>query len=201
MLTVAVTGGIGSGKSTAADLFAAQGVSIIDTDQLARELTTPGQPALAAIAEVFGPNVIGADGALDRAALRRVVFDDPRQRQRLEAILHPLIRRLMLERAAAADGPYAMLVIPLLFETGQTAVADRILVVDIPPEMQIRRVIERSALSRHEVERILASQVGREVRLAGADDIIDNSGTFAQLAPRVQALHRRYLQLAGQRRH
>lgn len=195
MLKVAVTGGIGSGKSTVANRFAKLGASIIDTDQLAYELTAPGQPALATIADAFGRGVIDADGALDRAALRCIVFKDPQQRQRLEAILHPLIRRLMLERLEAADGPYAMPVIPLLFETGQTDVADRILVVDVTAEIQVTRVTARSALSRDEVERIMASQVSREVRLAGADDIIDNSRTVEQLGPRIQELHQKYLRL------
>ena len=137
---IAVTGGIGSGKSTVTDRFQQLGVSIVDTDQIAHELTAPGQDALRIIADAVGRGIIHVDGALDRAALRRIVFHDPRQRQRLEAILHPLIRRSMLERAEAADGPYVMLAIPLLFETGQTEVADRILVVDLPVEIQITRV-------------------------------------------------------------
>ena len=188
-----MTGGIGSGKSTVTDRFAQLGASIIDTDRLAHELTAPGQPALEAIADAFGRGVIDADGALDRAALRGIVFQAPSKRRQLEAILHPLIRRLMLERLAAADGPYAMLVIPLLFETGQTDVADWILVIDVPVEIQVSRVMERSALSREEVERIVASQVSREARLAGADDIIDNSGSIDQLDSQVQALHQRYM--------
>ncbi len=193
MLKVAVTGGIGSGKSTVTDRFEQLGASIIDTDRLAHELTAPGQPALEEIADAFGRGVIDTDGALDRAALRGIVFQAPSKRRQLEAILHPLIRRLMLERLAAADGPYAMLVIPLLFETGQTDVADRILVIDVPVEIQIIRVMDRSALSREEVERIIASQVSREARLNGADDIIDNSGSIDQLNPQIQALHRRYM--------
>jgi len=196
MLKIAVTGGIGSGKSTVVDRFEQLGASIVDTDLLARELTEPGQFTLKTIADTFGPGVIDANGALDRAALRRIVFQDRQRRQRLEAILHPLIRQTMLERVEAADGCYAMLVIPLLFETGQTDVADRVLVVDVPTEVQVARVMDRSGLSREEVERIIASQVSRERRLAGADDIIDNSGCVEQIDPQVRKLHQRYLHLA-----
>lgn len=200
MLVIALTGGIGSGKSTVADALAARGAGVIDTDRLARELTEPGQPALTAIAAAFGPDLIGADGQLDRAALRGLVFRDPAARRRLEAILHPLIETRMLERLAMLTTPYAVLVIPLLLETGQQSHADRILVVDVPEPIQIERVRQRSGLDQAEIERIIASQIGRVERLARADDIIDNSRDLQSLLGQVEEIHQRYLGLAEARR-
>lgn len=199
MLKVALTGGIGSGKSTVSDHLAALGAAIIDTDLLSRELTTPGHPVLALIAEAFGPGVLREDGGLDRAALRRLAFADAPSRARLEAILHPRIRELMLMRLAEVHAPYAVLVIPLLLETGQAPLADRVLLVDVPREVQIRRVQSRSRLELQEIERILASQVGRDERLARADDVIDNSGDLCALLAQVESLHQRYLALAALR--
>jgi dephospho-CoA kinase len=198
MYKVALTGGIGSGKSSASALFAALGVPIIDADVISHALTAPGGEALPAIAEAFGAELITADGALDRAALRRIVFADPAARRRLEAILHPRIRANMRADAEAAEGPYVILAIPLLLETGQTDLADRVLVIDLPRSQQIERVIARSGLDAAEVERIMASQVSRAERLAAADDIIDNSGPEEALWPQVEALHRRYLTLASE---
>jgi dephospho-CoA kinase len=143
---------------------------------------------------------VGPGDVLDRAALRRLVFAEPGLRRRLEALLHPRIRARMLQDLAAGGAPYMVLVIPLLFETGQTDLADRVLVVDLPEEEQRRRVQARSGLDRTEIDRILASQVSRAERLAGADDIIDNSGPVAALGPAVAALHRRYLELASRAR-
>ena len=197
MLRIALTGGIGSGKSTVADLFAELGVSVIDADLVAHALTAPGEPVLAEIEGHFGPGLVGADGALDRAALRRIVFADPVQRGRLERLLHPRIRARMLADLAKAQGPYALLVIPLLFETGQTDLADRILVVDLPELEQVRRVCARSGLGEAEVQRILAAQVPRAQRLAGADDVIDNSGDPDALNTAVLDLHRAYLALSA----
>lgn len=197
MLRVALTGGIGSGKSTVAALFAALGVEVIDADAVSHALTAPGEPVVAEIARVFGGGLVDAAGALDRAALRRIVFADSRQRQRLEGLLHPRIRERMLAELATAAGPYALLVIPLLLETGQTDLADRILVVDLPEPEQLRRVRLRSGLSDAEIQRILAAQVPRAVRLARADDVIDNAGPPEALGPQVEALHRRYLSLSG----
>jgi len=194
---VALTGGIGSGKSTVAELFAGLGIPVIDADAVAHALTAPGQPATSEIARSFGPEVLDSTGALDRAALRRMVFDDPAKRRRLEDLLHPAIRSRMVAEVAAARGPYALLVIPLLFETGQTDLADRILVVDLPEVEQIRRVCLRSRLSETEVRRILDAQVPRALRLARADDVIDNSGPPAALGSAVLALHRAYLMLAA----
>jgi len=197
MFKIALTGGIGSGKSSASDVFAELGVPVIDADTLSHALTAPGGEALPDIAAAFGTDLLDADGVLDRAALRRRVFSDGDARRRLEAILHPRIRARMLADAQTAAGPYAILAIPLLFETGQNALADRVLVIDLPEPMQIERVMARSRLSAEEVRRIIASQVPRAERLAGADDIIDNSGPPQALRPQVEALHRRYLELAG----
>jgi len=197
MLVVALTGGIGSGKSTVSVRLAELGVPVIDADLIAHELTAPGEPALAAIRDAFGAEVLTADGSLDRAALRARVFSDASARKRLEAILHPRIRERMLARLARLAAPYAVLVIPLLFETGQASLADRVLVVDLPEEEQIRRVRARSGLTEEQIRRILASQAARQVRIAGADDTIDNSGDRAGLVAQVDALHRRYLALAA----
>ena len=196
MLKVGLTGGIGSGKSRVAELLAGLGAGVVDTDLIARELTEPGTPALARIAADFGVEVLSPDGALNRGALRERVFRDRAARVRLESILHPRIHDLMLERAAKLQAPYAVLVVPLLFETGQETLMDRVLVVDCPEETQIERVKRRSQLSPDEIERILASQVSRAERLARADDVIDNSGELAALAPQVERLHRSYLDLA-----
>ncbi len=197
MFRVGLTGGIGSGKSTVAERFAALGAGVIDTDLLARELTEPGTPTLARIGAQFGA-VILPDGSLNRAALRGLVFTDPGARARLEAILHPPIRGLMLERAACLETPYVMLVVPLLLESGQESLADRVLVVDCPQAAQIARVCRRSLLAQAEVERIIASQIPRARRLARADDIIDNGGQPAALGPQVERLHRAYLGLAAE---
>jgi dephospho-CoA kinase len=193
---IGLTGGIGSGKTAASDRFARLGASVIDTDLLSRELVEPGQPALAEIAQAFGRDVLDAAGRLDRAALRQCVFADPSRRRRLEAILHPRIREAMLARAEAAGGPYVICVIPLLVETGQQALVDRVLVIDAPPERQRERVAARDGADAATVDAILASQVDRATRLAAADDVIVNDGDLEGLHARVDALHRRYVELA-----
>ncbi|MEY6431444.1 dephospho-CoA kinase [Thioalkalicoccus limnaeus] len=192
MLRIALTGGIGSGKSTVADLFAAYGVPIIDADRLAHTLTAPGEPATTDIVAVFGPSVLNQDGALDRAALRHLVFRDQAARQRLEAILHPRIGAAIRSWLASVNAPYAILVIPLLLETGQQDLADRILVVDAPKALRIERVKARSGMAEDEIERVMAAQVTRSTRLAQADDLIDNSGDPARLADQVARLHDLY---------
>ncbi len=194
---VGLTGGIGSGKSAVADLFAARDVAVIDTDAIAHELTAAGGAAMPAIRAEFGDRVVDADGALDRAAMRAIVFADPPARKRLEAILHPLIRAEGERRIAAATSPYVILMVPLLVESGSYRErVNRVAVVDCREETQIARVMNRSGLAREEVERILAAQATRAERLAAADDIIDNDGDIAALPPRIGHLHGEYLALA-----
>lgn len=195
-LVVALTGGIGSGKTTVSQRLAELGAAVIDTDHLAHALTAPGGAAMATIAAAFGSEALAADGSLDRVAMRGLIFSDTRARHRLEAILHPLIRARMDEQLAQVQAPYAVLAIPLLFETGWTDVADRILVVDLPESLQVTRVMARGDLSAEEVRPILASQARRETRRQGADDLIDNSGILEDLMARTADLHRRYLRLA-----
>lgn len=198
MLVVGLTGGIGSGKSTVAERFARLGVPVIDTDVIARDLTAPGGAALAQIRAAFGDEVVRADGTLDRAALRRRVFADEAQRRQLEAILHPRIRQAVEEALAALDAPYALVVIPLLVETGSYRdLLDRVLVVDCPEAVQLERVMARSGLAREEVAAILAVQAGRAERLAAADDVIANTAAPEALDTEVEALDGRYRGLAG----
>ena len=195
-MIVGLTGGIGSGKSAAADLFAAKGVELVDTDVLAREVVEPGTPALAAIAEHFGDEILGADGGLDRAKLRGIVFAQPAEKDWLEALLHPLISELLRSRLAIFQGPYCLLVSPLLLETEQAALVDRILVIDIDRQGQLQRTLRRDGSSQATVEAIIDSQISREERLARADDIISNKGTLEDLARAVDQQHARYLQLS-----
>jgi dephospho-CoA kinase len=190
---VGLTGGIASGKSTVADLFAALGVTIIDTDVIAREIVAPGSPLLAKIAEHFGSDVIAADGGLDRRALRQRVFADPAERQWLEQLTHPEIRRLTDERSDAAPGPYSIVAIPLLVETGGKDRFDRVLVVDCEPELQLARLQARDGSTRAQAEAALAAQVSRAARLAVADDVIHNDGDIARLRDQVEKLHRAYV--------
>ncbi len=196
--TVCLTGGIGSGKSSVASLFAERGIEVIDADALAHELTRSGGAAIPRIVRAFGAAALDAGGALDRARMRRIAFTDAAARARLESILHPLIRAATARRAAAATSAYVVLMIPLLVESGRPRTrCDRILVVDCPEEEQVRRVMLRSNLSRAEVHKIIAAQARRDERLRHADDVIDNGGDPSRLAPQVEALHRRYLALAA----
>jgi dephospho-CoA kinase len=198
MFKVGLTGGIGSGKSTVADCFASHGVPVIDTDVIARELTAPGGAALEQIRAAFGDTVLRADGTLDRAALRRRVFADSAPRRQLEAILHPRIRQAVEQRLATLSAPYALIVIPLLVETGgYQDLLDRVLVVDCPEDVQIARVMARSGLTHDAVRAILAAQAGRAERLAAADDVIVNTGSPEALHAEVAALHHRYQALAA----
>lgn len=199
--TVGLTGGIGSGKSAVAALFARLGVQVVDTDEIAHELTRPGGEAIAPIRAAFGADVIAADGSLDRVAMRRLVFGDVRARTRLESILHPLIRVESTRRAQRAASPYAVIVIPLLVENGvDRSRTARVLVVDCPEASQIERVTRRSGLSEAEVRTILAAQATRAQRLAAADDIIDNAGAPEKLPDQVSRLHEKYLTLATLRK-
>jgi len=194
MFAVGLTGGIGSGKSTVADLFAELGTPVIDTDVIARQLTAPGGAALQEIHASFGDTVMQVDGTLDRAALRRRIFADSAARRQLEAILHPCIRQAVVQTLATLTAPYALIVIPLLVETGgYRDVLNRVLVVDCPEDLQIARVMARSGLTQDEVKAILAAQVGRAERLAAADDVIVNTATPAALRAEVVTLHQRYL--------
>lgn len=195
---VGLTGGIGSGKSTVAELFRRRGVAVIDTDEIAHALTRPGAEGFAAIVRAFGPEVLDAQGRLDRVRLRRLVFADADARKKLEDILHPLIRAEVARKLAAAPGPYVVVVVPLLIETGGfRELVDRVLVVDCPEETQIRRTMARSGLTRPEVVAIMAAQAPRARRLACADDVLDNSGEPTALEEGVARLDAQYRRLAA----
>jgi dephospho-CoA kinase len=196
---VALTGGIASGKTTVADLFAARGVPLVDTDVIAREVVEPGRPALAAVAAAFGSDVLDADGRLDRRRLREIIFSDATARARLEAILHPAIRAEMERQSAAAAqaGPYQVLVIPLLAEGGRRDHVDRVLVVDAPETVQVERLMARDAVTREQAQASLRAQAQRETRLGIADDVVLNTGRIEDLREQVAALHERYVKLAA----
>lgn len=193
---IGLTGGIASGKTTVANLFAALGATIVDTDLLAREVVALGSPLLAQIADHFGPAILAADGSLDRRELRSRVFADPAERHWLEALTHPAIRALTDERCDAAPGPYSIVAIPLLVETGAGARFDRVLVVDCDPALQLARLTARDGTTQEEAKRMLAAQASREARLAAADDIIVNDGDIASLRAQVERLHLQYVQAA-----
>lgn len=193
---VGLTGGIASGKSTVANLFAALGVPIIDTDVLAREVLATGSPLLAEVTAHFGPGIVASEGGLDRRALRARVFADPAERHWLEQRTHPAIRALTDERCDAARGPYSIVAIPLLVETGSAARFDRVLVVDTDPALQLARLQARDGTPRAEAERMLAAQATRAERLAVANDVIRNDGDIAGLREQVEKLHRRYIEAA-----
>jgi dephospho-CoA kinase len=196
-LSIGLTGGIGCGKTTVANMFAALGASVVDTDLIAHSMTVAGGPAMAAIRATFGDAYVAADGALDRAAMRALVFSDPAAKQRLEAILHPLIRAGAEAQGAAATGAYVIYVVPLLIESGNwhQRVA-RVLAIDCPEQMQIARVMARNGLQESQVKAIMATQVSRQQRLAAADDVITNVDGIAALAPQVAALHEIYLAIS-----
>ncbi|AOV17899.1 dephospho-CoA kinase [Acidihalobacter aeolianus] len=194
---VGLTGGIGCGKSTVSELFAARGIPVIDSDLVARELVRPGEPALAEIAAAFGPEVLHDDGTLDRRALRSRVFKDEEMRRRLEGILHPHIKSVLVTRSASANAPYTILVVPLLLESGWENLVDRILVVDCAPETQIRRVIARDGCNDADVRDVMQAQCTREARLGRADDVIRNEDSDRHLLDaRVAELDVRYREAA-----
>jgi dephospho-CoA kinase len=195
-LLIALTGGIASGKSAVAEEFAKLGVPVLDTDQIARDVVAPGSPALGQLVAEFGPEILDGNGRLDRAHMRERVFGDPEQRRKLEAITHPAIRAELARRSAEAGGDYQIHVIPLLVETGRADAYDRVLVVDCPEEAQLQRLQARDGSSREQAEEILAAQVSREERLDAAHDVIENTGTLADLQRFVQTLHRNYELLA-----
>jgi dephospho-CoA kinase len=196
MFRVALTGGIASGKTTIAEMFSDLGVPVIDTDRIARDVVEPGQPALAEVAGAFGPEVIGADGRLDRARMRETVFADAQSRRRLEAILHPAIRAEMERRSATAGGPYQLLVIPLLAEGGRTDHVDRVLLVDAPEALQIERLMRRDGATKAQARAALAAQASRAERQAIADDRLENTGQPDDMRAEVERLHEKYLTLA-----
>ncbi|WP_322049091.1 dephospho-CoA kinase [Paraburkholderia sp. J67] len=198
MIAVGLTGGIGSGKSTVADLFAARGVPLVDTDVIAHRVTAPHGLAMPQIAAQFGPEFVAADGSMDRARMRALVFGDEAARKQLEAITHPLIRAETERETREANGPYVIIVVPLLVESGTwKSRVDRVLSVDCSVETQIARVMQRNGFAREQVLAIIARQATREARLAAADDVIVNDGaTLDTLAQNVEMLHQRYLALA-----
>ncbi len=195
---IGLTGGIGSGKTSAARLFAEQGIDVIDTDEISRELTLPGGSAMPAIVGAFGSAVVTQDGSLDRQAMRKLVFSDPELRTRLEGILHPLIGREARARLSRSTSPYVLLVVPLLLETGNYRdLIRRILVVDCEESQQVSRVMQRSGLTETAVRDIMAAQLPRRQRLASADDVIRNDGDASRLRGQVLNLHQQYLKLSA----
>ena len=197
---IGLTGGIASGKSTAAKFFGALGVPILDSDQIARDVVEPGQPPLERLIERFGPKILTADGHLDRPALRDIVFSDPKARADLEALTHPAIGAAMEARSAEAGGPYQILVIPLLVEKNLAAHVDRVLVVDCDEELQIRRLRDRDGSTPAQVQAILKAQAPRAARLKAADDVIHNDTDMGTVRNQVATLHARYLELAARPR-
>lgn len=199
--TVALTGGIASGKSAVEKRFRMLGAHVYDADLAARVVVEPGSDGLASIVAAFGDDVLDAHGRLDRPAMRKRVFADPTARKTLEAIVHPRVRQWMIEHAQVDDGPYVVLAIPLLTENiGHYRWVDRIVVADVPETIQIQRLVARDGIDETLASRILASQASRDSRLALADDVIDNAGPEAALDAQVAALHQRYLALAAARR-
>lgn len=198
-LVVALTGGIGSGKTTASGMFAAIGTPVIDADEISRNITRPGGAAFKRVAELFGPSVVAADGELRRDLIRKAVFGDESLRTKLEAIVHPLVWAEVRERTTAVQAPYCIVSVPLLLETGRTGAFDRVLVVDAPEELQLRRVSERDGLPGEEIRRIIGNQAARDARLRAAHDVIRNDGDLGQLRTEVERLHRSYLGMAEKR--
>ncbi len=197
MLKVGLTGGIGCGKTTIANLFAEFGVPILDADQVARELTEKGRPALDQIREAFGPQSLNAEGSLDRSRLKQIIFADAQQKRKLEAILHPLIFAAITAKTRQLGSPYCIISIPLLFETKMESIVDRVLVVDCPVELQLERVRQRDKLSTEIIQAIIDSQVPRDYRRMHADDLLDNALGDDTLAEQVKKLHNYYIYLSA----
>ena len=197
MLRIGLTGGIASGKTTVADLFAARGATVLDTDVIAREVVEPGRPALGALVQAQGSGILDGAGRLDRAELRRRLFADAATRRAIEAILHPAILAELERQALEARGPYQMFVIPLLVENRLDYIVDRVLVVDCSEEEQVRRLMARDGEDRESALRMLGAQASREQRLAAADDVVDNGGPDADLPAQVAALDLKYRGLAA----
>lgn len=198
MFVVGLTGGIGSGKTAATDFLAQQGITIVDADLASRIVVQPGQPALQAIAERFGDHMITQDGELDRRALREVVFADPEALKALEAITHPAIGEELRRQIAASQSPYTVLVSPLLLETSQKQLVDRVLVIDAPAEIQVQRTMARDQVPEQQVAAIMKAQLARTSRLDQADDVVENHGNLTQLHEQLTRLHHVYLEMATQ---
>ena len=196
MLVIGLTGGIGSGKSTVADLFLQKGIQVIDADLVAREVVAPGEPALQSIAEHFGADIINNNGELQRGVLRKLIFAQPEERDWLEKLLHPIINSIIKQRISDCGPPYCILMSPLLLETAQKNLVDRILVVDVERNTQLERTLARDSGSRETIEAIIDAQISKESRLRAADDLIRNDGTTVELIPQVDRLHDAYLNLA-----
>lgn len=196
---VGLTGGIGSGKTTVANLFHDLGVQSVDADLVAREVVMPGEAALDAIVRHFGQSILHNDGQLDRAALRARIFTDDTEKQWLNQLLHPLIRKRLLQQLRLCTTSYALLIAPLLLENKLQIYTDRVLVVDIPPELQLSRTVQRDQVPAEQVQNILNSQLPRAERLALADDILLNTVQLSQLKPQVEQLHQRYQQFAKEK--
>lgn len=196
MLVVGLTGGIGSGKTTVANLFAHHGVPIIDADLIAREVTEPNQPAFSKVVKHFGESILLANGTLNRSKLREIIFEEPKQRLWLEHLLHPLIREEMQRQINKLATPYCIAVIPLLLEVEFFSFINRILVVDAPEHLQIQRTAGRDKTKAPQIEAILKTQARREDRIAHAHDVITNEGTLEDLKPQVEKLHYLYLKMA-----
>ena len=198
MLVIGVTGGIGSGKTAATDRFQALGITVVDADLASRVVVEPGRPALQAIAEHFGPSVIAEDGSLDRRALREIVFSQPNERKWLERLTHPLIAQEIVQQIQASESPYTILASPLLLESGQSTMAQRVLVIDVPEDVQIARTATRDKTDANSVKAIIAAQMKRQDRLAKADDVIVNDRSLQDLHNAVDRLHQQYLNMAQQ---
>ena len=194
-LIIGLTGGIGSGKSTVAEAFRQLGIETVDADQASRAVVEPGMPALAAISAQFGSQIIQADGSLDRAALRQIIFTDPAQKLWLESLLHPLIRDWIIEQLKAATSPYVILESPLLFETDQHQLVHKTVLVDLPEALQIERACARDGNQADQIQRIIDAQMPREEKLSRADIVLDNSESLDTLAARVTAVHQTLLSL------
>ena len=198
MLVIGLTGGIAAGKSTATAFFQDRGVPVIDADEVARDVVAAGTAGLSAVIAAFGPQILQADGTLDRRRLREVVFADPAARHRLEAILHPLINTQIRARLQQVTGPYCVLAVPLLIESANLrALVSRVLVIDVPEDVQLARLMQRDRMSAEQCRAMLAAQASRAQRLEGADDVVDNATDITALTRQLESVHARYLELAG----
>jgi dephospho-CoA kinase len=195
-LIIGLTGGIGSGKTAASDFFASKDITVVDADIVAREVVEPGEPAWLAITERYGSDVLQEDQSLNRAWLRQKVFTEPDELKWLESQTHPRIRDRLIQQLRDATSPYAVLVSPLLFESGQSTLVKRTLVIDVPVDTQVKRACSRDTNDEEQIRRIIAAQISREDRCSRADDVADNSGTLAQLHAQLEKLHHAYLTMA-----